>query len=117
MTNPHPPQNERGDWIEEIEVAGNDAVERVKELIQEGNVRRLIIRRADGQQLMEVPLTASVVAGGAMLVLAPLMATLGALVAFLAKVKIEVVRMSDEEVEKRKNESEAEDSKQRIDID
>lgn len=115
--NPKPPKNERGDWVEEIEVAGNEVVSRVKELIQEGNVRRLIIRRSDGNVLMEVPLTASVVAGSAMLVFAPLFAALGALAAFLAEVRIEVVRMSDEEVEKRKNaQGNDTNSKQRIDI-
>lgn len=34
-------------WTEEIEVAANELVDRVKELVQEGNVRRLIIRTPD----------------------------------------------------------------------
>jgi len=112
--NPQEPKNKNGDWVEEIEVAGNEVVTRVKELIEQGNVRRLIIRQADGTVLMEVPLTASVVVGGAAVVFAPLFAALGTLVAFLAKVRIEVVRMSDEEAEKRKNEDS--DDKTRIDI-
>ena len=92
--------------VEEIEVAGKDLVDQVKQLIEEGNVRRLIIYKSDGEILMEVPLTATVVVGGAMLVFAPLFAALGAAAAFLAKVKIEVVR------EKSKN-----DDKSKIDID
>ena len=92
---------------EEIEVKGSELVDRVKQLIEEGNVRRLIIRKSDGEILMEVPLTASVLAGGAMLVFTPLLAALGAAAAFLAQVKIEVVRSAD----KAKN-----DDKTKIDI-
>ncbi len=106
--NPQEPKG-KNDWVEEIEVAGNDLVARVKELIEEGNVRRLIIRKPDGDVLMEVPLTASVVVGGAAVVFAPLFAALGALAAFLTQLKIEVVRIPEEEAEA--------ENKQKIDID
>jgi hypothetical protein len=92
---------------EEIEIKGSELVDRVKQLIEEGNVRRLIIRKSDGEILMEVPLTASVLAGGAMLVFTPVLAALGAAAAFLAQAKIEVVRTGD----KSKN-----DDKTKIDI-
>lgn len=105
------------EWVEEIEIAGKDLVARVKELIQEGNVRRLIIRKSDGNVLMEVPLTASVIAGGAMLVFTPVLAALGAAAAFLAEVKIEVVRMSDEEVEEQKRKNTEAGGKEKVDID
>jgi hypothetical protein len=80
-------------WVEEIEIAGNELVDRVKELIQEGNVRRLIIRRSDGTTLMEIPLTAGVVAGGVVTVFAPLLAALGALAALVAEIKLEIIRV------------------------
>jgi hypothetical protein len=80
-------------WVEEIEIAGSELVERVKELIQEGNVRRLIIRRSDGTTLMEIPLTAGVVAGGVVTVFAPLLAALGALAALVAEIKLEIIRV------------------------
>jgi hypothetical protein len=92
---------------EEIELKGSELVDRVKQLMEEGNVRRLIIRKQDGEVLMEVPLTASVLAGGAMLVFTPVLAALGAAAAFLAQVKVEVVRVGD----KVKN-----DDKTKIDI-
>lgn len=85
-------KKEERTWIEEIEVAGSQVVERVKELISEGNVRRLIIRNADGNVLLEIPLTAGVVVGGALTLFYPLLAALGAMAALLARVKIEVVR-------------------------
>lgn len=105
------PQKNKNEWVEEIEVAGNDLVAQVKKLVEEGNVRRLIIRKPNGDVLMEIPLTASVVAGGAMLVLAPMFAALGALAAFLAQVKIEIVRTEEGE-DKPKND----ESKRHIDI-
>ncbi len=83
-------------WTEQIEVAGSELVERVKELIQEGNVSRLIIRNADGQTLLEVPLTPVVAVGAALTVLYPLLVALGAMAALLTRVKIEVVRTKDE---------------------
>ena len=82
-------------WTEEIEIAANELVDRVKELIREGNVRRLIIREQDGDTVLEIPLTAGAVVGGVMVAFAPLLAALGALAALVAKVKIEIVRTED----------------------
>jgi hypothetical protein len=89
-------------WTEQIEVAGSELVDRTQELISEGNVRRVIIYDSDGKKLMEVPLTAGVVVGGAFTLLAPVLAALGAMAALLARVKIEVVR-SEQEDEGRSN--------------
>lgn len=79
-------------WREEIEIAGNQLVERVKELIAEGNVRRLIIRNADDKIMLEIPLTAGVAVGGVVTLLLPVLAALGALAALIAHVKVQVVR-------------------------
>lgn len=107
--NNNDPFHDEDTTVEQLEMAGNELVDRVKELIEEGNVRRLVIRNADDDVLMVVPLTASVVAGGAMLVFAPILAALGALAAFLAKVKLEVVRVNED---KAKN-----TEKKKIDLD
>jgi len=82
-------------WTEEVEIASNELVERVKELIEDGNVRRLIIRQADGRMLLEVPLTAGVVGAGAIALFAPVLAALGALAALVARVRIEIVRVDE----------------------
>ena len=79
-------------WTEQIEVACNELVDRTKELIAQGNVRRLIIRNQDDEKLLEVPLTTGVAVGGAITLLAPVLAALGAMAALLARVKVEVVR-------------------------
>ncbi|MEJ2343920.1 MAG: DUF4342 domain-containing protein [Gammaproteobacteria bacterium] len=86
------PQRRERTWSEEIVVAGGELVERVKQLVREGNVRRLVVRKASGEVLLEIPLTAGVAVGGAVTLLAPVLAALGALAALLTEVKLEVVR-------------------------
>ena len=49
---------------EQLEVAGSQVVDRVRQLIDEGNVRRLILRNTEGRVLLEIPLTAGVAVGG-----------------------------------------------------
>ena len=91
---PEKPKQQR-DWVEEMEVAGSELVGRVKSLVAEGNVRRLIIRNANNEVLMEVPLTPAVVVGGVATVVSPVLAALGALAALIAKLKIEIVRVEE----------------------
>jgi hypothetical protein len=91
-------QNEHT-FTEQIEIAASDLVDRTKELIEEGNVRRIIIRNEEDEVLMEVPLTAGVVVGGAVTIVAPVLAALGALAALLTRVKIEVVRTKQDGTE------------------
>jgi hypothetical protein len=45
---------------ETIDVKGRHLVQKVKELVHEGNVRRVIIKDADGKTVMEVPVTVGV---------------------------------------------------------
>jgi hypothetical protein len=78
--------------IEEIEIAGDQLVNRVKELIREGNVRRLIIRKSGGDVLIEIPLSAGLAVGGVTTIFAPILVALGAMAALVASFKVEVVR-------------------------
>ncbi len=89
------PKGERT-WTEEVEIAGSEVIEFVKNLVQEGNVRRLIIRKPTGEIMLEIPLTAGVIVGGAMTLIAPVLAALGAMAALLVHVKIEIVRSESE---------------------
>jgi hypothetical protein len=73
---------------ETIEVAGDDLVAKVKEIVHEGNVRRIIIKNEEGEQVIEIPLTVGVV--GALLL--PALAAIGAVAALLSKCTIEVER-------------------------
>lgn len=91
------PRKEKRNWIEEVEIAGDQLVGRVKELIKEGNVRRLIIRNSEGHVLLEVPLTAGLAVGGVTTVIAPILVALGAMAALIANFKVEVVRKPDDD--------------------
>jgi D-mannonate dehydratase len=84
------------DFVEEIQVLGKDLVERVKALIHEGNVRRIIIRDEHGHTFMEIPVTVAAVGA----VLAPLLAAVGAISALVAKFTVVVVR-SDQKTDRR----------------
>ncbi len=78
--------------VEEIEVAGSQLVERVKEILQEGNVRQLRLKASDGDIVLETPLTFGVIAGGAVALAAPWLAVLGVIAALVTHVSIEVER-------------------------
>jgi hypothetical protein len=82
-------------FIEEIEIAGSELVDRVKELISEGNVRRLIIRDPHGKFLLEIPLTTGVAVGSVMTIFAPVLVALGAMAALLVRVKVQIVRVEE----------------------
>ena len=77
---------------EKVTISGAQLVEYVKDIITAGNVRRLIIRKANDEVLLEIPLTAGVVAGGALTAMAPVLAALGAMAALVKQVKVEIVR-------------------------
>jgi hypothetical protein len=49
---------------EEFHVSGDTLVAKIKELVQEGNVRRVILKNEEGRTLIELPLTLGVVGGG-----------------------------------------------------
>ena len=65
---------------EEHRVRGERLVARVKELIHQGNVRRVIVKNDDGQTILEIPLTLGVVGA----VLLPSLVALGAIAALAA---------------------------------
>ena len=97
MTGSDNNKTEDKSWVEEIEIAGEQLVEKIKELAAEGKVRRLRILEPDGDIAVDIPLTVGAIAGGAMVLAAPILAIVGAIAAFAAKVKIEIVREEDEE--------------------
>ena len=78
--------------IEEIKVTGEAVVARVKELIHEGKIRRIIIKTEDGRTLVEIPLTVGIVGGVLTAFLAPLLAAIAAIGALVARLSIIVER-------------------------
>jgi len=73
---------------EQFRVYGHEALKKIKELIKEGNIRRIIIKDEKGKTLVEFPVTFAVVGT----VFAPVLAAIGALAAVLNKCTIEVER-------------------------
>jgi hypothetical protein len=76
---------------EEFKVKSEEIIEKVKELIHEGNVRRLIIKDEDGKVYLEIPVTFGVIGA----IFAPVLAAVGAVAAMVANLKIEVIRAED----------------------
>lgn len=74
---------------EEFRVSGEAVVAKVKELVREGNVRRIAIKNDDGKTLIEIPLTLGVIGT----VLLPVWAAVGAIAAMVANLTITVERI------------------------
>lgn len=85
-------------FSEQLEVAGEELAERVKELLRQGNIRKLIIKSADGRILLQIPLTLGVAVGGGLLFFYPILAMLSAIGGLVARVHIEIVREEDGDV-------------------
>jgi len=95
-------KKEKKTFKEEVEIAGSELIKRVKELIQEGNVRKLILKKDSGEVIFELPLTAGVAVGGVFTLLAPVLAAIGAVAGLLAHVKVEIIRTDKDPEDQKK---------------
>ena len=82
-------------FYEEIKVKGKDLVDKIKNLVHEGNVRRIILKDEQGHTFLEIPLSIAAVG----VLAAPLLAGLGAIAALVANFTLVVERSE----EKKKN--------------
>ena len=80
-------QGDKDRW-DTFQVKGEELIAKVKELIREGNVRRIIIENEEGRTLIEIPLTIGVV--GALFL--PVFAAVGAIAAMVTNCTIRVQR-------------------------
>jgi hypothetical protein len=80
-------------FFEEIKVLGHELADKVKALIHEGNVRRIIIKNEQGYTFVEIPVTVAAVGA----VFAPVLAAVGALAAMAAKFTIVVEKAKEPE--------------------
>ncbi len=83
---PQKKQTKKEEKYEEFKIQGKELVEKVKEIIKAGNVRRIIIKNKKGKSLMEIPVTIAVVGT----VFAPIFAALGAMAALVSECSIVV---------------------------
>ena len=81
----------RGRKSNEFRVRGEDLLKKIKDLIREGNIRRIIIKDEQGKTYLEIPLTLGVVG----VVLAPVWAAIGALAAMAGNFKIQIVKRDE----------------------
>ena len=79
--------------IEDFKVKGDELVAKLKELLHEGNVRRVIVKTEEGNTLVEIPLTIGVV--GALL--APVWAAVGAIAALVTDCTVTIEHREESE--------------------
>ena len=75
-------------WHEEFKVTGGAVLDTVKDLLHEGNVRRITIKNSEGKNLLSFPVTVGVIG----VLVAPTLAAVGAIVALGADYTIEIER-------------------------
>ncbi len=78
---------------EEFRLSGEAVVTKIRELIREGNARRIIVKNEEGHTIFEVPLTAGMAVGAATIWLFPLWAAIGAVAALATRLTIVVERV------------------------
>jgi len=76
---------------EEFKVNGEDLIAKIKELVHEGNIRKILIKDKDDRILLDIPLTFGVLG----VLVAPQLAALGALAALVGKATV-IVEMAEE---------------------
>ena len=81
-------KTQKEELIEEFKVSGEKAIKKVKELIKDGNARKIIIKNEKGESVLEIPLTIGVVGA----VLAPILAAVGTVTALVTNCTIIVVK-------------------------
>lgn len=87
MSQENPHTDEKTNYSEELTLAGEKLLEKAKELLHEGNVRRIIVKQ-DERVIVEIPLTVGVVGT----LVAPALAAIGAIGALMAHCTLEIVR-------------------------
>ena len=75
--------------FEEFKVEGGELLNKVKEIVHQGNVRRIILKDEHGKTFMEIPLTVGVVGA----IVAPVLAAVGAIAALASNLTIVVERI------------------------
>lgn len=78
--------------VEELKISGDTLVAKVRELIHQGNIRRIIIKNEEGRTLIEIPLTVGVVGGVIGAAMFPVIAAIGAIGAVVAHLTLVVER-------------------------
>ncbi len=84
-------QTEEEVKTEEHKISGESLLSKIKELVHQGNIRRIIIKNEEGRTLIEIPLSLGVVG----IALAPVWAALGAIAALAAQLTVVVEKVGE----------------------
>ena len=84
-------KKDRKTHSEEFKISGNEILNKIKELIHEGNIRRIILKDESGKTFLEIPLTVGLVGAA----LAPILAAIGAAAALVTKMTIVVEKVDE----------------------
>jgi hypothetical protein len=77
--------------MDQFKINSQELLKKIEELIKEGNVRRIIVKDANGKTYLEIPLTIGVIG----VLAAPVMAAIGAVAGLIANFKFEIIRKED----------------------
>ncbi|MFH1195289.1 MAG: DUF4342 domain-containing protein [bacterium] len=77
--------------MEQFKINSQELLKKIEELIKEGNVRRIIVKDANGKTYLEIPLTIGVIG----VLAAPVVAAIGAVAGLIANFKFEIIRKED----------------------
>jgi len=81
---------------EKFTISGSEVVEKIKQLIKEGNIRKVRVIH-EGRTILEIPLTIGAPAAAIGIIAAPVLAALGAFAALVTECTIEVERVEKKE--------------------
>lgn len=86
-----PEESKEKSRTEEFKVSGDSLLSKIREIVHEGNIRRITIKNEEGQSLIEIPLTLGVIGA----VLLPVWAAIGAIAALAVNFRIVVEKVED----------------------
>lgn len=93
---------------EEFKISGSELVDKFKELIHQGNIRKITLKNDEGEVLIEIPLTLGLVG----VALMPVLAAVGAIAALVARLTIVVEKEEEKKEEKEEEKEEKEEKKE-----
>ena len=88
--NKNEPKNEKT-RTEEFKVNGGEILNKFKEILHEGNIRRIILKNDEGKTIVEIPLTVGIIGAA----LAPILAAVGAIAALATNLTIVVEKVQE----------------------
>ena len=93
--------------LEKIRIKGNQLIDRVREVIEEGNARRILVQK-DNRTVMEFPLVFGVGGAAAAIMIAPTLAAIGAFASLASDIQVVIERRESESDEENQEEAVAE---------